>query len=63
MKATLTLCALLGLAVAALVVEPAALAAGVIASDQAIRTLEPAWMALSGASLLMVASIVRRHVP
>jgi hypothetical protein len=63
MKATITLCALLGLAAAALVAEPAALAAGVIASDEAIRSLEPAWMVLSGASLITVASLVRRYIP
>ena len=63
MKATIILCALLGLALAALIAEPAALAAGVLASDQAVRSLEPAWMVLSGASLLTVASIVRRYVP
>jgi hypothetical protein len=63
MKATITLCALLGLAVTVLAVEPAALAAGVQASDDALRNLEPAWMFLSGASLLTVASLVRRYVP
>jgi uncharacterized protein YybS (DUF2232 family) len=63
MKATIILCGILGLGVAALVAEPAAMAAGLIASDQAIRTLEPAWMVLSGASLLTVASLVRRYVP
>lgn len=63
MKATITLCGILGLGVAALVAEPAAFAAGVIASDTAIRSLEPAWMVLSGASLLTVASLVRRYVP
>jgi hypothetical protein len=63
MKATITLCALLGLAAAALVAEPVALAAGAIASDEVIRSLEPAWMVLSGASLIAVASLVRRYVP
>jgi hypothetical protein len=63
MKATITLCGILGLAVAALIAEPAALAAGMIASDAAVRSLEPAWMVLSGASLLTVASLVRRYVP
>jgi len=63
MKATITLCAVVGLAVAALLAEPAVLAAGVHASDAAIRNMEPAWMVLSGASLLTVASLVRRYIP
>jgi hypothetical protein len=63
MKATITLCAVVGLAVAALLAEPAVLAAGVRASDAAIRNMEPAWMVLSGASLLTVASLVRRYIP
>ena len=63
MKATIILCALLGLALAALAAEPAALAAGLTASDPAIRSLEPAWMVLSGASLLALANLVRRYVP
>lgn len=63
MKATIILCALLGLAAATLVVEPAALAAGAGAPNEAVRNLEPAWMALSGASLLTIASLVRRYVP
>ena len=63
MKATITLCGILGLLVAALLAEPAALAAGVIASNEVVRSLEPAWMVLSGASLLTVASLVRRYVP
>jgi len=63
MKATITLGVLVGLAVVALAAEPAVLAAGVVASDHAIRSLEPAWMFLSGASLLAVASLLRRYVP
>jgi hypothetical protein len=63
MKATITLCAVVGLAVAALLAEPTVLAAGVRASDAAIRNMEPAWMVLSGASLLTVASLVRRYIP
>ena len=62
MKATITLCVLLGLAAAALIADPA-LAAWSGASHEAIRTPEPAWMVLSGASLLTVASLVRRFVP
>jgi hypothetical protein len=65
MKATITLCALLGLGVVVLVLEPAALAAGIVASNHTIGTdsLEPAWMVFSGASLLAVASLVRRYIP
>jgi hypothetical protein len=63
MKATITLCALVGLAAAALMAEPAALAAWTVASDEVIRTPEPALMVLSGASLLTAASLVRRYVP
>jgi hypothetical protein len=63
MKATITLGALVGLATVASTVEPTVFAAGVVASDHAIRSLEPAWMCLSGASLLAVASLLRRYVP
>jgi hypothetical protein len=63
MKATITLCALLGLAAAAFLAEPVALAAGTAASNEAVRSPEPAWMVLSGASLLTAASLVRRFVP
>jgi len=63
MKANLTLCALMGLAAAAFIAEPAALAAWSDASNEAVRALEPAWMVLSGASLLTAASLVRRYVP
>jgi hypothetical protein len=52
MKATITLGVLLGL-----------LAAWSGASGEVVRTPEPAWMLLSGASLLTVASLVRRYVP
>jgi hypothetical protein len=63
MKATIILCALLGLAAAGLMAEPAALAAWTVASHEAVRSPEPAWMVLSGASLLTAASLVRRYVP
>ena len=63
MKATITLCALLGLAAAAFIAEPAALAAWSVASNEAVHNPDPAWMVLSGASLLTVASLVRRYVP
>lgn len=63
MKATITLCVLLVLAAAAFMAEPTALAAWSVASDEVIRTPEPAVLLLSGASLLMAASLVRRYVP
>jgi hypothetical protein len=63
MKATITLGVLLGLAAAAVIADPAALAAWSGASSEVVRTPEPAWMLLSGASLLTVASLVRRYVP
>lgn len=62
MKATIALWVLLGLAAAAFIAEPA-LAAWSVASDEVTRTPEPAWMVLSGASLLTAASLVRRYVP
>ena len=63
MKATITLCALVALAAAAFIGEPVALAAWTAASTEAVQTPEPAWMVLSGASLLTAASLVRRYVP
>ena len=63
MKATITLGVLLGLAAAAVIADPAALAAWSGASSEVVRTPELAWMLLSGASLLTVASLVRRYVP
>ena len=63
MKATISLCALFGLAAAAFIAEPAAVAAWTDASTEAVRNLEPAWMVLSGAVLLTAASLVRRYVP
>jgi hypothetical protein len=63
MKATIILCALLALAAAALIAEPAALATWTVASNDVVRTPEPAWMVLSGTFLLTAASLVRRYVP
>ena len=60
MKATIILGLLLGLALLALVFEPLAVGP---ALQQAAGRQEPAWMVLSGASLLTVASLVRRYVP
>ena len=63
MKATITLCAILALAVAAIIAEPTALAAWSVAANEVVRSPEPALMVLSGASLLTAASLVRRYVP
>ena len=60
MKATIILGLLLGLALLALAFEPLAVGP---ALQQAAGRQEPAWMVLSGASLLTVASLVRRYVP
>ncbi len=63
MKATITLgVVLLGLALLAVASEPTALAAGIAASQQAVVNQEPALMVLSGASLLAIASLVRRYL-
>jgi hypothetical protein len=61
MKATIILGLLLGLALLALAFEPL-VAAGPTLQAAAGRQ-EPAWMVLSGASLLTVASLVRRYIP
>lgn len=63
MKATIILGVLLALAFLALAFEPRVVAAGLRTSQHAAMNLEPAWMVLSGASLLTVASLVRRYVP
>ena len=60
MKASITLVGLLGLAVTAQFADPAVVVA---ASKEAARAAEPAWMVFSGASLLVVASLLRRHAP
>jgi hypothetical protein len=64
MKATILLAVLVLVALAGFVAVPAALASGVTAAaEHAPRSGEPAWMLLSGATLLGVASAVRRYVP
>lgn len=63
MKATIVISVLLGLALLALTGEPAALAAGIAVSQRTAVTQEPVVMLLSGASLLTIASLVRRYVP
>jgi hypothetical protein len=64
MKATLLLVVLVVVGLAVLIGEPAAVAAGLTAAaGHGTQTPEPAWMLLSGATLLGVASAVRRFVP
>lgn len=63
MKATIILGMLFGLALLALFGEPRALAAGQAVTQLASGSQEPAWMVLSGASLLAAASLLRRHAP
>jgi hypothetical protein len=64
MKATVLLVVLVILWLATLAGELAAGAVGLTAATGHVtRTPEPAWMLLSGATLLCVASAVRRYVP
>jgi hypothetical protein len=69
MKATIVLCMLLGLATWALVGEPSAMAAGLTTAvgshpaRTAERTADPLLMIVSGATLLALASAVRRYIP
>jgi hypothetical protein len=64
MKATILLAVLVLVALAAFGAAPAATAAGMTAAAQRAPGVgEPTWMVLSGATLLAVASIVRRYVP
>ena len=64
MKATILLVVLGLVALAVFAAAPAALAAGATAAaEHAPKSGEPAWMLLSGATLLGVASAVRRYVP
>jgi hypothetical protein len=64
MKATILLVVLGLVALAVFAAAPAALAAGVAAAaEHAPKSGEPAWMLLSGAALLGVASAVRRYIP
>ncbi|MEO6235781.1 MAG: hypothetical protein ABIQ52_02215 [Vicinamibacterales bacterium] len=63
MKVTVVLGVLSGLALLALVSESTALAAGVAAAPRATNSQEPAVMVLSGATLLAIASLVRRYLP
>jgi hypothetical protein len=61
MKATIVLI-VIALAIAALAAEPATPAVVSHAAAAAL-SLEPIWMVLSGAALLVIASVVRRLAP
>jgi len=64
MKATFLLAVFVLVALAAFAAAPAALASGVTAAaERAPHAAEPALMLLSGATLLGIASVVRRYVP
>jgi len=63
MKVTKILGVVSGLALLALAGESTALAAGAAVSPHAANSLEPAAMLLSGATLLLVAGLVRRYRP
>jgi opacity protein-like surface antigen len=61
MKATIILLVLLAMAMAAVVAaQPVNPVAGFFVDGHA---MEPAWMVLSGATLLALASAVRRYLP
>ena len=61
MKATSILFVLIAIAMAAVVTaQPVHPATAVHASEHA---MEPLWMVLSGATLLALASVVRRYIP
>ena len=61
MKATIVLIVLLAAAMGALAAEPVSPAA--TAAALSFHGTEPVWMMLSGATLLALASMVRRFVP
>lgn len=61
MKATIVLIVLLAAAMGALAAQPVSPA--VTAAALSTHGSEPVWMMLSGASLLALASVVRRFVP
>jgi len=62
MKATIVLIVLLAAAMGALAAQPAT-TAGVTAAASSVHGFEPVWMMLSGATLIVLASVVRRLVP
>jgi len=64
MKATSILFVLLALAMVAMVAAAAAQPMSpVVALIEPGHAMEPAWMVLSGATLLGLASLVRRYIP
>jgi hypothetical protein len=63
MRATIVLGVLVGLAFLAFFGEPQVLAEGQKVAQLSAGTQEPVWMVLSGASLLAIASLLRRHAP
>ncbi len=64
MKATSVLFVLLAMAMAAMVAVVAAQPVSTVSTLLAPgHGMEPAWMVLSGATLLAIASAVRRYVP
>jgi hypothetical protein len=64
MKATILLAVIVLAVTTAFVGAPTALASGVTAVGQhGPQAWEPAWMLLSGATLIAAASVVRRYVP
>lgn len=63
MKVTIVLGVLSGLALLALAGGSTALAVGVATSPRATNSQEPALMVLSGATLLAIATLVRRYLP
>jgi hypothetical protein len=62
MKATVVLVVLVLLAMAALAAQPQSVPV-VSHVTEAALALEPAWMVLSGAALLVIASVLRRLGP
>jgi len=61
MKATIVLIVLVAAAAGALTAQPVIPVLPAAASS--LHATEPAWMVLSGATLLALASVVRRFVP
>jgi hypothetical protein len=61
MRAIIILLALVAVAAAALAAQPVNPVVSV--ASVATHAMEPAWMVLCGASLLAIASVVRRYLP
>jgi hypothetical protein len=62
MKATIVLVVLVALAMVALAAQPVTVPV-VTQVTEAALALEPAWMVLSGATLLIIAGVLRRLGP